>query len=81
MRDQWLLAAFCDQPVDRFAVRYWQPADGTPHVGYQGMWMKEPVSGNWYHLGTFLYPFAVTGVNGMSGWQENFSGIYRRLHR
>ena len=58
----------------RFAVRYWQPADGTPHLGYQGMWMKEPVSGNWYHVGTFLYPFAVTGVNGMSGWQENFSG-------
>ena len=58
----------------REVVRYWQPADGTAHVGYQGMWMKEPVSGNWYHLGTFLYPFAVTGVNGMSGWQENFSG-------
>jgi autotransporter-associated beta strand protein len=58
----------------RFAVRYWQPADGTPHLGYQGMWMKEPVSGNWYHVGTFLYPFAVTGINGMSGWQENFSG-------
>jgi hypothetical protein len=58
----------------RFAVRYWQPADGTQHLGYQGMWMKEPVSGNWYHVGTFLYPFAVTGVNGMSGWQENFSG-------
>ena len=58
----------------RFAVRYWLPADGTPHLGYQGMWMKEPVSGNWYHVGTFLYPFAVAGVNGMSGWQENFSG-------
>ncbi len=58
----------------RFVVRYWQPADGTAHLGYQGMWMKEPVSGNWYHVGTFLYPFAVTGVNGMSGWQENFSG-------
>ena len=58
----------------RFAVRYWLPADGTAHLGYQGMWMKEPVSGNWYHLGTFLYPFAVTGVNGMSGWQENFAG-------
>jgi autotransporter-associated beta strand protein len=58
----------------RFAVRYWQPADGTPHLGYQGIWMKEPASGNWYHLGTFLYPFAVTGVSGMSGWQENFSG-------
>ena len=58
----------------REVVRYWLPADGTPHLGFQGMWMKEPVSGNWYHLGTFLYPFAVTGVNGMSGWQENFTG-------
>lgn len=58
----------------REVVRYWLPTDGTPHVGYQGMWMKEPVSGNWYHLGTFMYPFAVTGVNGMSGWQENFGG-------
>ena len=58
----------------RFAVRYWAPADGTAHLGYQGMWMKEPVSGNWFHVGTFLYPFAVTGVNGMSGWQENFTG-------
>lgn len=58
----------------RFAVRFWQPADGTKHVGYQGIWMKDPVDGAWHHLGTFLYPFAVTGVNGMSGWQENFSG-------
>ena len=65
---------FASNLWSRFAVRYWQPADGTPHLGYQGMWMKEPVSGNWHHLGTFLYPFAVTGVNGMSGWQENFSG-------
>jgi autotransporter-associated beta strand protein len=58
----------------RTAVRFWQPADGTPHLGYQGMWLKEPASGNWHHVGTFLYPFAVTGVSGMSGWQENFAG-------
>ena len=58
----------------REAVRYWLPADGTAHVGYQGMWIKEPVSGNWYHVGTIMYPYAVTGVNGMSGWQENFTG-------
>jgi autotransporter-associated beta strand protein len=58
----------------REAVRYWQPANGAAHLGYQGMWIKEPVSGNWYHVGTFQYPFAVTGVDGMSGWQENFSG-------
>ena len=67
----------------REVVRYWLPADGTTHLGYQGMWIKEPVSGNWYHVGTFLYPFAVTGVNGMSGWQENFSGYtgdYRVSH-
>ncbi len=57
----------------RSVVRYWQPADGTPHLGYQGMWMKDPTTGYWHHLGTFMYPFAVTGVNGMSGWQENFS--------
>ncbi|MBN8456414.1 MAG: tandem-95 repeat protein [Verrucomicrobia bacterium] len=67
----------------REVVRYWQPADGTPHVGYQGMWMKDPTTGHWHHLGTFRYPFAVTGVNGMSGWQENFtgySGDYKVAH-
>ncbi len=58
----------------REAVRYWLPSDGTPHLGYQGMWIKDPVTANWDHVGTFLYPFAVTGVTGMSGWQENFSG-------
>ncbi|MCC7374536.1 MAG: immunoglobulin domain-containing protein [Verrucomicrobiales bacterium] len=58
----------------RFAVRFWQPAEGPPHLGYQGMWMKDPVTGAWHHLGTFLYPFAVTGVNTMTGWQENYSG-------
>jgi uncharacterized repeat protein (TIGR02543 family) len=58
----------------REVVRYWLPADGTPHVGYQGIWIKEPVSGTWCHVGTFKYPFAVTGVKGMMGWQENFSG-------
>ena len=60
----------------RFAVRYWQPADGTPHLGYQGMWMKEPVSGNWYHLGTFLYPFAVTGRQR----HERLAGELQRLY-
>lgn len=67
----------------RFAVRYWLPADGTPHLGYQGMWMRDPASSNWHHLGTILYPYAVIGMNGMSGWQENFSGYsgdYRVQH-
>ena len=65
---------FTTNLLTREAVRYWRPANGAPHQGYQGMWLREPVSGNWYHVGTFAYPFAVTGVNGMSGWQENFSG-------
>lgn len=60
----------------REAVRYWQPANGTPHLGYQGMWIKEPVSGNWYHVATFQYPFAITGVQGLGGWQENIGGGY-----
>ena len=32
------------------------------------------MSGSWYHLGTFLYAVGVPGVNGMSGWQEHFTG-------
>ena len=68
----------------RFVVCYWQPADGTPHLGFQGMWMKEPVSGLWYHLGTVQYPFAATGIDGLSGFQENFSGstnVFRSDYR
>ena len=58
----------------KFAVRYWQPADGTPHVGYQGMWMHNPVTGNWYHQGTVQYAFGAKGVDGLSGFQEDFTG-------
>lgn len=58
----------------RFVVRYWQPADGTPHVGYQGMWMRDPVTANWYHQGTVQYAFGATGVDGLSGFQEDFTG-------
>ena len=32
------------------------------------------MSGSWYHLGTFLYAVGVPRVNGMSGWQEHFTG-------
>ena len=60
----------------REATRYWQPANGTPHIGYQGMWIKEPISSNWYHVATFQYPFAITGVQGLAGWQENIGGGY-----
>lgn len=62
----------------RFAVRFWQPADGTPGIGYQGFWMKDPATNLWHHLATFQYPFAVTGATGQKGWQENIgqNGVF-----
>ena len=35
----------------RMAFRTWQPANGTPHLGYSGTWMRDPVAGVWYHHG------------------------------
>src|SRR5215471_4174948 len=29
----------------RFAVRCWQPADGTPHLGYVGEWVRDGSTG------------------------------------
>jgi len=58
----------------RFVIRYWQPADGTPHLGYGGQWMRDSSTGNWYHLATYQYPFAATGIDGLSGFQEDFNG-------
>ncbi len=58
----------------RFVIRYWQPADGTPHVGYAGQWMRDSSTGIWYHLATLQYPFAATGIDGAGGFQEDFNG-------
>lgn len=58
----------------RFATRYWQPADGTVHVGFQGQWMRDAVTGNWIHQGTVQYPFGAKGVDGLGGFQEDFAG-------
>ena len=56
------------------ALRTWQPVDGTPHLGYSGTWLRDPVTGIWYHMATIKLPMAVTGVTGSDGFQENASG-------
>lgn len=58
----------------RFVIRCWQPPDGTPHLGYAGTWFRDSYSGTWYHMATVQFPFAVTGIDGSSGFQENASG-------
>jgi autotransporter-associated beta strand protein len=58
----------------RMAFRTWLPASGTPHLGYAGIWMRDPVAGVWYHQATVQLPFAVTGIDGLMGFQENASG-------
>jgi len=54
----------------RFAVRCWRPADGTPHRGYAGEWIRDGATGHWYHCGTYQTPFAVRGVAGSYGFME-----------
>ncbi len=54
----------------RVAFRAWQPADGTPHLGYAGEWIRDGASGNWYHIATAQTPFAITGITGWGGFQE-----------
>ncbi|HEY4414673.1 MAG TPA: LamG-like jellyroll fold domain-containing protein, partial [Verrucomicrobiae bacterium] len=58
----------------RMAIRTWQPVAGTAHLGFSGTWMRDGSSGIWYHMATVQLPFAVTGVTGSDGFQENASG-------
>lgn len=58
----------------RMAFRTWQPVSGTPHQGYAGTWMRDPVAGVWYHMATVQLPFSVTGIDSLMGFQENASG-------
>lgn len=58
----------------RMAIRTWQPANGAPHQGYAGTWLRDPVAGVWYHMATVQLPFSVTGVTGADSFQENDSG-------
>jgi len=71
----------------RVAFRAWQPADGTPHLGYAGEWVRDGASGIWYHTATVQTPFSITGVSGWGGFQEDAAGSsspqrtdYRRLY-
>lgn len=55
----------------RFALRCWRPADGTPHKGYAGQWIRNGTTGEWFHCGTYETPFAIKGVSGgFSGFIE-----------
>jgi autotransporter-associated beta strand protein len=58
----------------RLAFRVWQPADGTPHQAFAGQWLRDPSTGNWYHMATVKLPFAASGIDGLMGFQEDFSG-------
>lgn len=57
----------------REVLRIWQPTDGTPHLAFAGRWLRDPATSNWYHLATMKIPFSATGINGLSGFQEDFS--------
>jgi len=56
----------------RFALRCWRPADGTPHTGFAGEWIRDGSTGNWYHCGTYQIPFAPKGVTGLGGFMEGY---------
>ncbi len=56
----------------RFVHRVWRPTDGTPHLGYAGVWMKALETGRWYHMATFKFPAELTGFNNMFGFMEWF---------
>jgi hypothetical protein len=56
----------------REVFRIWQPTDGTPHLAYSGRWLRDPATSNWFHIATMQIPFSATGINGLSGFQEDF---------
>ena len=58
----------------RMVLRTWRPLDGTPHLGYAGTWMRDPVGGIWHHMASVQLPFSVIGVSGSMGFQENVAG-------
>ncbi len=68
---QWPLIA--SNQWYREVFRVWRPADGTPHLGYTGRWLRDSATGNWYHIATMQIPFSATGLDGLSGFQEDFS--------
>lgn len=65
----------------REVFRVWTPADGTAHLGYTGRWLRDSATSNWFHLATMKIPFTVTGINGLSGFQEDFGNGNRNPRR
>ncbi|HEV2211626.1 MAG TPA: LamG-like jellyroll fold domain-containing protein [Verrucomicrobiae bacterium] len=58
----------------RLAFRVWQPAAGVPHQAFAGQWLRDPASGIWYHMATVALPFGATGIDGLMGFQEDYTG-------
>jgi hypothetical protein len=56
----------------REVLRIWQPTDGSPHLAFAGRWLRDPATSNWYHIATMKIPFSAIGINGLSGFQEDF---------
>ncbi|MFO1513691.1 MAG: LamG-like jellyroll fold domain-containing protein [Verrucomicrobiota bacterium] len=56
----------------REVFRIWRPTDGTPHLAYSGRWLRDPATSNWFHIATMQIPFSATGIDGLSGFQEDF---------
>ena len=65
----------------REVLRVWQPAAGTPHLGFAGRWLRDAATSNWYHIATMRIPFSATGINGLSGFQEDFGHGNRNPRR
>ena len=65
----------------REVFRVWQPANGTPHAGLVGRWLRDPATGTWYHVATMSVPFAATGIAPLGGYQEDFGNGNRNPRR
>ena len=65
----------------RFVMRIWQPAINPDGHAFVGQWMRDPADGRWYHLATMEAPFRATGLNGLSGFIEDFSHGNRNPRR
>lgn len=74
IKGKWPNAEFKPGVWYRFVHRVWTPATPTPHLGYAGVWMKNPDTGVWHHLATFKFPAELTGFNSMGGFTEFIHG-------
>ena len=65
----------------RFVMRIWQPTVNPDGHAFVGQWMRDPADGRWVHLATMEAPFRATGLNGLSGFIEDFSHGNRNPRR